>query len=175
MAVDTEIPRTRDCYTLVKGETITVTVDNNFVTSGWPGGIGAQWTTSSKDELMVTQSNGYVAGFLLWGSNESSDQFTAMTENQPYYRFGVLCYGSWIIVTPQYEVYTYASRQSGPLVPIVYNPSDKLRFSLRGLWTKEDEWTLSLDPRAPNLLYTGFVSQVPSASTGGYMTIQVSI
>jgi hypothetical protein len=175
MAVDTEIPRTRDCYTLVKGETITVTVDSNLATFGWQGGIGVQWAPSTKDELIVTLSTGYVAGFLLWGSNESSDQFTAMTANQPYYRFAVVGMGSWLILTQQFEVYTYASRQSGPLVPITYNPSDKLRFSLRGLWTKEDEWTLSGDPRAPNLLYTGFVSQVPSTSTGGYMTIQVSI
>jgi len=175
MSVDTEIPRTRDCYPLVKGDTLTVTVDSALVTNGWKGGIGVQWTTSVKDELMVTLSTGYVAGFLLWGSSESSDQFTAMTANQPYYRFGVLCFGSWLVVTLQYEQYTYASRQSGPLVPITYNPSDKLRFSLRGLWTKEDEFTLSGDPRAPNLLYTGFVSQVPSTSTGGYMTIQTSI
>jgi len=175
MAVDTGIPRTRDCYTLVKGDTFTVTVDNGLAVNGWRGGVGVQWTTSLKDEMMVTLSTGYVAGFLLWGSNESSDQFTSMTENQPYYRFAVLCFGSWLVVTQQYEVYTYASRQSGPLVPITYNPSDKLCFSLRGLWTKEDEFSLSGDPRAPNLLYTGFVAQVPSASTGGYMTVQVSI
>ena len=175
MAVDTEIPRTRDCYTLVKGETITVTVDAGLVSRGWSGGVGVQWASSLKDDLVVTLSNGYVAGFMLWGSNESSDQFTAMTANQPYYRFAVVGMGSWIILTQQYEVYTYASRQSGPLVPITYSPSDRLCFSLRGLWTNEDEWTLSSDPRAPNLLFTGFVSQVPSSSTGGYMTIQVSI
>ena len=174
MAVDTLIPRTRDCYTLVKGETFTVAVDENLVTQGWPGGIGVQWTPAGSDTLTVKASDGFVAGFLLWGSNESSDQFTAMTRNQPYYKFAVLCYGAWLICTTSFEQYTYASRQSGPLVPIVYNPSDRLVFSLRGLWTNEDEWTLSGDPRAPNVLFAGFVAQVPSATTGGYMTIQVA-
>jgi hypothetical protein len=175
MAVDTFIPRTRDCYTLVKGETFTATVDSNLATLGWPGGVGVQWTTSTKDEFMVTLSNGYVSGFLLWGSNESSDQFTSMTQNQPYYRFAVLCTGSWLMLTQQYEQYTYASRHVGPLVALTYNPDDKLLFSLRGYWTKEDEWTLSGDPRAPNTNVVGFVAQVPNASTGGYMTIQTAI
>jgi hypothetical protein len=175
MSVDTEIPRTRDCYTLVKGETFTPTVDANLAANGWLGGVGVAWASSSKDEFLVTLSDGYVAGFLVWGSNESSDQYTAMTRNQPYYRFATMGSGSWLIVTQQFEQYTYASRKVGPLVAITYSPSDRLRFSLRGFWTKEDEWTLSSDPRAPNLLFTGFVVQVPSASTGGYMTIQTSI
>jgi hypothetical protein len=175
MSVDTQIPRTRDCYTLVKGETFTPTVDENLSVLGWPGGIGVQWSNSDTDDRVVTLSDGYVAGFLIWGSNESSDQYTSMTQAQPYYKYAVMGFGSWLILTPQYEEFTYASRMSGPLVPIVYTPSQRLRFSLRGLYTSEDEWTLSGDPRAPNLLYVGFVSQVPSASTGGYMTIQISI
>ena len=36
-------------------------------------------------------------------------------------------------------------------------------------------WTPSGDPRAPNVLFVGFVAQVPAASTGGYMTIQTAI
>lgn len=175
MAVDTFIPRTRDCYTLVKGETITVTVDTSMATLGWPGGIGVQWTPAGSDTLTVTTSNGYVSGFLLWGSNEAGDQFTAMTRNQPYYRFAVLCMGAWVMLTQQYEQYTYASRQVGPLVPIVYKPTDALLFSLRGFWTKEDEWSASGDPRGSNTNLVGFVAQVPSATTGGYMTVQVAI
>lgn len=175
MSVDTKIPRTRDCYTLVKGETLTVSVDSNLSTLGWAGGIGVQWAVSSKDEFLVTTSTGYVAGFLLWGSNESSDKFTAMTANQPYYRFAVMGAGSWLILTTQFEQFTYISRHSGPLVPLVYQRSDRLRFSLRGLWTNEDEWSLSGDPRGENTLFTGFVAQTPTTSTGGYMTIQTSI
>lgn len=175
MAVDTKIPRTRDCYTLVKGDTSTVSVDSGLSTLGWAGGVGVQWTSSAKDDFIVTLSTGYVAGFLIWGSNESSDRFTAMTANQPYYRFAVMGSGSWVLLTTQFEIYSFASRQAGPLVPLVYLPSDRLRFSLRGLWTKEDEWELSGDPRGSNTLFTGFIVQVPTPSTGGYMTIQTSI
>jgi len=79
-------------------------------------------------------------------------------------------------VTSGYEKYTYASRVGpGPLVSISYVPSDRLVFSLRGLWTKEDEWSLSGDPRAPNDYYIGFVAQKPVHERNDYLTIQVSI
>ena len=130
---------------------------------------------SSKDEFLVTYSNGLYAGFLLWGSDESSDQFTAMTRNQPAYQFTTIGAGGWVIMTTSFEQYTYASRQSGPLVPIVYTASDRLVFSNRGFWTNQDEMTLSGDPRAPNNYYIGFVIQPPTPALSGYMTIQVSI
>lgn len=171
-----EQPRTRDCIILVKGDAYPVTVADAMATAGWQGGQGVQWAPSSKDEFLVTNSDGFYAGFMLWGSDESSDQFTAMTRNQPFYRFATVGAGGWHILTRSYEKYTYASRiGGGPLVPITYNASDKLVFSLRGFWTKEDEWTLSGDPRAPNSYYIGFVSQAPSALTEFYMGIQVSI
>jgi hypothetical protein len=81
-----------------------------------------------------------------------------------------------LILTKQYEQYTYESRVGGgSLVPIVYKPSDRLVFSLRGFFTPQDEWTLSGDPRGANDYFIGFVAQPPSAATNGYMTIQVSI
>lgn len=170
-----EIPRNRDCYVLVKDQTITVTVDTSLVSTGWTGGQGVMWAPSTKDELLVKRADGYASGFLLWGSNEISDQFTAITGSQSFYRFGVLGTGSWMITTTAFETHTYASRQVGPLVPLTYNVNDRLRFSLRGLWTKEDEWTLSGDPRAPNTFYFGTVSQTPTADRNNHMTIQVVI
>lgn len=171
-----EQPRTRDCIILTKGDAYPVTVDTSLANGGWKGGQAVQWVASVKDEFLVTNSDGLYAGFLLWGSDESSDQFTAMTRNQPAYRFATVGAGGWIIMTTSFEQYTYASRiGGGPLVPIVYHASDRLVFSLRGYWTKEDEWTLSGDPRAPNTYFIGFVVQAPSAITEGYMTIQVSI
>jgi hypothetical protein len=167
--------RTRDCIVLVKGDSYSVTVDDAMVTGGWPGGQGVQWTSSDKDEPKVTYSDGYYAGFLLWGSDETPDRYTAMTRNQPVYQFTTLGAGGWIIMTRTFETYTYASRVSGPLVPITYNASDRLVFSLRGYFTKEDEWTASGDPRAPNNYYIAFVVQAPSVATDGYMTLQVSI
>lgn len=170
-----EQARTRDCIILFKGPTYPVTVDESMAVGGWKGGQGVRWSASTKDEFMVSYADGRYGGFLLWGSDESSDQFTGMTRNQPSYRFAVSGVGGWIIMTTTFERYTYASRQAGPLVEINYQPSDRLVFSLRGYWTKEDEWTLSGDPRAPNDLYVGFVAQRPTASNGYYMTIQVSI
>lgn len=171
-----EQPRTRDCVILVKGDAYPVAIDDNLAINGWKGGQAVQWTSSPKDEFLVTYSDGLYAGFMLWGSDESSDQYTAMSRNQPVYRFATVGAGGWQILTTSYERYTYASRVGGgPLVPIDYQESDRLLFSLNGFWTKEDEWTLSGDPRAPNSYYIGFVSQAPTILTNFYMGIQVSI
>jgi hypothetical protein len=168
-------PRTRDCIILVKGDAITVAVSETFATEGWQGGSGVQWVPPVHGLPTVARSDGYYAGFALWGSDESSDQYTAMTRQFPTYKFLVLGSGGWLIMTRSFERYTYASRQVGPLVPLTYTASDRLVFSLRGYWTKEDEWTLSGDPRAPNTYYIGFVSQPPSLVTENFMTVQVSI
>lgn len=170
-----ELFRTRDCVVWVKGETLTVSVDHELILNGWKGGSGVTFAPITQDQILVTRTNGLGGGFVLWGSDESSDQFTGMTANQPYYGFAVLGMGAWLIGTPTFEKYTYASRQAGPLVPIAYSADDQLFFSLRGFWTKEDEWTLSGDPRAPNDNVMGFVAERPSNVTNGYMTIQVDI
>ncbi len=171
-----EIFRTRDVVVFFKGSTITVDVTANDSIAGWRGGQGFQWTPPIGDQLLATASDGLYGGFALWGSDESSDEFTAMTRNQPTYRYVVLGAGGWIIATSSYEKFTYASRTGGgPLVPLTYNASDRLVFSLRGLWTKEDEWTLSGDPRAPNNYFIGFVAQRPTGGNNNYLSIQVSI
>ena len=171
-----ELVRNRDCIILVKGDSYTVAVDADFAAQGWQGGSGIQWTTSVGGLPTVKRSDGYYCGFALWGSNESSDEFTAMSGQFPTYRYLVLGAGGWHISTRSFERFTYASRTGpGPLVPLVYKASDRLVFSLRGFWTKEDEWTLSGDPRAPNQFYLGFVSQAPSAATSQYLSVQVSI
>jgi hypothetical protein len=100
----------------------------------------------------------------------------ATTRNQPTYRYVVLMAGGWMIATLNFEKYTYASRTGGgPLVPISYTASDRLVLSLNGLLTKEDEWTLAGDPRAPNNYYIAFVAQAPIPERNNYMTVQVSI
>ena len=167
--------RTRQCVILVKGDAYPVSIDPKMAALGWQGGQGVQWMASDKDEFLVTYSDGLYAGFLLWGSDESSDQFTAMTRNQPAYQFTTVGAGGWVIMTTAFEQYTWQSRQSGPLVPITYTASDRLVFSLRGFWTNQDEWSLSGDLRAPNNYFIGFVVQSPSTVTDGFMTIQVSI
>lgn len=168
--------RTRDCIILVKGDSFAVAIDPSLATSGWRGGQGVQWASAPRDEPTVKASDGYYAGFALWGSDESSDQLTAMTRQFPTYQYLVLGAGGWLIATTSYERYTWASRNSGgPLVPIEYHASDRLLFSNRGFWTKEDEWTLSGDPRAPNAYYIAFLCQAPTDANNQHMTLQVSI
>jgi len=170
-----ELSRTRDLVILFKGDTTTPTLSESMRQRGWIGGQGVQWEAPARDDFRVTFSDGLYAGFMLFGSDESSDKFTSMTGNQVVYAAGAIGFGGWLITTVAFEKYTYASRQAGPLVEITYNSSDRVLFSLRGLWTKEDEWTLSADSRAPNGYFIGYVIQPPSTLTGGHMTIQTSI
>ena len=170
----TEIFRTRDVVVFSKGKTYPVMIDPTLATGGWPGGQGVKWLDDpSNDTFKVTYSDGPYGGFLLWGSNESSDQFISYTGNQPTYKFAVMCVGAgWIVSTSSFELYTWARRQGGPLVPNVYVPGQELRFSLRGLFTNEDEWTASSDPRAPNDWVIGTVVSIPSSVTNNYLTLR---
>ncbi len=170
-----EIVRNRDCIALYKGDTFPVITSDTLVNQGWQGGQGVMWTPGPGPDPMVGIADGYYAGFVLFGSNEVADQYTAYTGQYTAYRYLVVCAGGWIITTRTFETYTYASRQVGPLVPLTYSYNDKLYFSLRGYWTKEDEWTLSGDPRAPNTFNVGAVIKAPSPETNGYLTVEVSI
>lgn len=171
-----DILRSRDCTVLFYGDRQTVTVDQAMITGGWPGGQGVRWVNapSGVDDRIVTYSNGLYGGFLVWGSDESGDQFTAMTRQQPYWRYATMFSGGCLISTSSYEKYTYASRLGGPLVPLIYAPNDILYFSLRGLWTKEDELTLSGDPLAP-CFFVGFVAQTPKPVNNFFLGIQTGL
>ena len=175
-----DIIRGRNCVIFINGDTQTVTVDAAMLAGGWVGGQGVQWVHSSTDERTVTYSKGLYGGFLLWGSNESADQFTAMTGQFLKYQEAVIVSGRAIMSTVAYEKYTYASRVAhalnplAPLVPLVYAPKDLLYFSLRGLWTKEDELTLSGDPLAP-CFFTGFCAQRPKENNQFFLGIQTSM
>ncbi len=170
-----EILRTRDVVVLFKGDAYPVAIDPAMRANGWAGGQGVRWVDSPLDEFRVGYSDGLYGGFLLWGSDEAADKFTAMTGQQPTYGYAVMCAGGWLISTSTYEKYTYASRVAGPLVPITYTVGERLLFSLRGLFTNEDEWALSLDPRAPNTYYIANVVQVPSAANNNFILLQTSI
>ena len=167
-----EIYRSRDCILFVKGDSLTVVPDDELIQNGWTGGSGVAWADSSSDEFRVKRSDGEFGGFLVWGSNESADQYTGMTGQFTYYGYGQVFFGGNILSTSSYEQYTWASRQAGPLVPLVYAPQDKLYFSLRGFWTKEDEWTASGDPRAPNTNVAAIVVQAPKANNRNFLAIQ---
>jgi len=171
----TKFPRDRDCYTLFKGDAFPVSITATLAQQGWQGGQAVQWVDSNHDEFLVGPSDGLYGGFLVWGSNEASDQLTSLTAWQPTYGTAVLGVGGWLIATRTYERYTYVSRVSGPLVPLTYVTGERLRFSLRGYWTNQDEWTLSGDPRGSNGYYVGSVAQTPTVENNFYLTIQTSI
>lgn len=174
MKLLTEIIRARDVIIFFKGDSYTVTVSQDMVAQGWPGGQGVMWVPGVNDERTVTFSDGRYGGFLVWGSDEEADKRTAMSENQTLYRFATFFAGGSLLSTTTYERYTWLSRQAGPLVPLVYQPNDILYFSLRGYWTNEDEATLSGAAYAPNF-FTGFVAQVPKASNNFYLGIQTGL
>jgi hypothetical protein len=170
-----EIPRTRDVIIFTKDLSIPVMLDDTIVRAGWVGGQGVTWTPSPDDNFLATFSDGTFGGFLLWGSDESSDQFSAYTKNQPTYQFGVVGVGSWCISTIAYEKYTLESRMAGPLVLNTYIVGHRLHFSNRGLFTPQDEFTISGDPRAPNIFFVGSIIQAPGPSNNNYLTAQTTI
>jgi hypothetical protein len=169
-----DIIRGRDCTLFIKGDAQTVAVSPALLSGGWVGGQGVTWTTSLPDTPTVTYSNGLYGGFMIWGSDEASDQYTAMTGQQLKYGYGVMMVGRALLSTIAYEQYTYASRLVGPLVPIMYQPSQILYLSLRGYWTNEDELTLSGNPLAP-AFFTGFVAQKPKVNNQMRLGIQTSM
>jgi len=170
----TEIIRGRDCITFFKGDLYTVTPSDTLMAAGWNGGTGVMWVPGVNDERTVGLSDGHYGGILIWGSDELADQYNSQTGNQVSCRYATFMSGGGLISTSSYERYTWASRQLGPLVQIIYRPNDFLYFSLRGLWTNEDEATLSGALYAPNF-FTGYVAQVPKASNNGYLGIQTGL
>ena len=168
-------PRTRDVIVIVKDITFPVRIDDALAQNGWPGGQAVQWAPSNSDGFHVEASDGILTSFLLWGSNEEADQLISYVENQPKYRFAVGCIGSWIISTSTFERYTLQSRLAPPLVENVYVPGEKVRVSLRGYFTSQDEWTISGDPRAPNDNVVGTVIQAPATYNNNYLMLQTSI
>lgn len=169
LVVDPDIVRERDVVVFSKGDSFSVMVDSGLVSSGWPGGQGVRWASPpiNSDTFFVTVSNGAGWGFLLWGSNESSDQFISYTRNQPTYQFATYCFGVWVISTRTFETFTRASRVSGPLVPIVYTAGQPLFFSLRGFFTNEDE--------SGQEIVVGSVCQVPSSTNNNYLGVQTQM
>ena len=172
-----EIFRTRDCIVHFKGDTYPVAVDPAMIAAGWRGGQAVMWTDSPLDEFRVTFSNGLYGGFLLWGSDESSDQLTASSGNQLVYGYAILCAGGWVASFANYEKYTWDSRHGigPPNVPIVYHVGERLVFSNRGLYTNENEWAKVHDPRGDNTYYSGYLIQVPRAENDYYLVVQCSI
>jgi hypothetical protein len=163
-----DIVRGRDCVVFGKGDAYAVAVNSAMLAGGWAGGQGVQWVDSIDDIFTVTYSVGLYGGFLIWGSDESADQYVSSTRSQLVYGTAVMMAGNALISTSSYEKYTYASRIGpGPLVPLVYIAGEPLYFSLRGLWTKEKE--------VASNFFTGFVAQVPKPINQFFLGIQTGL
>jgi hypothetical protein len=170
-----DLVRSRDCVVFVKDDTFPVRVDGAMLQAGWPGGQGVQWVDVSSDHFTVTYSTGLFGGFLVWGSDESADQHVSSTRGSIYYGDAVLFAGSPLLSTSSYEQFTYASRLGGPpFIPLAYAPNDPLYFSLRGLWTKEDELSLSGSGLAP-AVSVGWVTQTPQTVNQFFLGIQATL
>lgn len=168
-----EIFRTRDCILWSKRDLTTVVVSNDMVANGWAGGQGVQWFGVVGDERVVTYSEGHFGGYLVWGSDESADQYTAMTRQHLTYQYGVMAFGGSLMATTTYERYTYNSRLSGgPLIALTYTANVPLYLSLRGLWTLEDELSLVSSPLAPAPV-AGFAAQIPKSVNSNFLGVQV--
>jgi hypothetical protein len=170
-----DLPRTRDVIVFTKDLSFPVMVEEVMTRGGWPGGQGVAWASSASDNFLVTYSDGTYGGFLLWGSDESADQYIAQTRNQPTYNFGVACFGTWVISTAAYERYTLESRRAPPLVANSYSVGQRLRFSLRGLLTPQDEWSIAGDSRAPNDFLVATVIQAPSGQNNQHLMVQTAL
>jgi hypothetical protein len=169
-----EIIRSRDCVVFFKGDSQPVIVSPDMLRLGWSGGQGVQWVDSTTDERMVTFSSGLYGGFLIWGSDESADQFTSMTRQQLVYQYAIMLSGGCLMTTTSYERYTYSSRTSGgPLVSLIYEANDFLYLSSRGIWTKENEMNI-IDP-STSAFFTGFVAQVPKLANNFSLGVQTSM
>jgi hypothetical protein len=168
-----DVIRGRDLVLFGKGDSHVVTVNAEMIEGGWAGGTGVTWVDSSHAEPVVGYSNGLFGGFMLYGSDESADQYKSDTRRQlAHPQSAVMMSGTAIISTSSYERYTYASRVSGSLEPLVYAARDPLYFSRRGLWTKEDESSQgSVLPFAP-AFSCGVVMATPSAVNQYFLGIQ---
>lgn len=171
-----DIVRGRDCVVFSKGDCYAMSVSSAMLAGGWVGGQGAQWSSfTDPDKPILTYSSGLFGGFMLWGSNEAADQYTAMTTQYLRYGYGVLMAGRSIMSTIAFEQFSYASRiGGGSLVPLVYSPNDLLFMSSRGYWTKEDELTMSGSSLAP-AIPCGIVAQVPTAVNRFYLGVQTKL
>lgn len=170
-----EIFRSRDCIIFFPGDSQPVAVSPIMASGGWQGGQGVQWVDLPGVDRAVTYSNGLYGGFLVWGSDETGDDYASTTRSQKVYQYATMFSGGALMATRTYERYTWASRtMGGALVSLNYRAQDILYLSLRGWWTKEDELTLSGSPYAP-CFFTGFVAQTPKESNSYFMGIQTGM
>lgn len=176
---------TRDCSIFHKGDSMPMRINAAMAARGWPGGTFVRWIDDGTGEPCVTIADGRYCGFSPWGSNETADQYTSMTQTFPKNLFITLFYGGNYFATLSYEHYTYISRHGGgPLVPLVYAPQQFLYVSENGLVTNQDESDLAVNPGhlfpdgtpiVDRFLYFGICSLPPSGATENRLYVQSNV
>lgn len=175
----------RQCAIFHKGDTMPIRISASLAASGWLGGQFVKWIDDGSGQPVVAMADGRYCGFMPFGSSEPSDQYTAMTNQNPLYKYVVMFFGGNYAATTTNERYTYTSRHGGgPLVPLVYNSQDFLYVSENGKLTNQDESNPLVNPGglfpdgSPILvpfLQFGICAVPPSAATKDYLHMQTNV
>lgn len=130
----------RDFAALKKADSFPAKASAALVASGWNGGQCARWVDDGNGFMCLALADGRYCGFMPFGSNESGDQYTALTDSGVTYKYVTLFFGGGIGYTRTYERDSYISRNGGgPLVPLVYMSQSILYVSGNGNITIENE------------------------------------
>lgn len=174
----------RDLVFYHKGDTITPAVSADLAARGWAGGEFARWVDAGNGELTVDIADGRYCGFFGFGSDESGDQYTAITGQNTHYRYATVFFGGNVIYTRTYETIGYLGRNGlGPATPLVYEPNQHLYISENGRITNEDESDTILfpvhtfpdgSPITVPFVFFGIVSVPPSAASLNYLGVQTN-
>mgnify|MGYP000908261228 CR=1 FL=1 len=174
----------RDVALFHRGDSATFKVSAAAAAAGWSGGTFMKWVDDGSGEPTLGIADGRYCGFAAFGSDEPGDRFTAMTGQNPHYRYAALYFGGNFLATRTYEKYTYASRHSGPLVPLSYHAQQFLYVSENGKLTPEDESDVAVNasgefpdgsPITERFLFFGLCAVPPSSKTNGYVYVQTNV
>lgn len=175
----------RECPIFHKGDSMPIRISSSLASSGWLGGQFVKWVDDGSGQPVVALADGRYCGFMPFGSSEPSDQYTAMTNQNPLYKYVTLFFGGNFLATTTYERYTYISRHAGPpYVPLVYSAQDFLYVSENGKITNQDESDPAVNPGglfpdgSPILvrfLQFGICSVPPSAASKDYLFAQTNV
>lgn len=168
-----------------KGDSMSMKIDAAMARKGWPGGTFVRWIDDGSGEPCTTIADGRYCGFTPWGSSEPADQYTAITQTNPKYRYITLFFGGNFVATTTFERFTYKSRHGlAPSTPLVYSPQDFLYVSENGFPTIEDESNVLVNPGhlfpdgSPIIvpfLYFGLCAVPPSALTEDRLYVQSNV
>ena len=150
------------------------------------GGTFVRWIDDGSGDLTVTKANGVYCGFIAFGSSESGDQLTALTNQNTHYRYAILNFGGNVIYTRTYERFTYQSRHGlTPPTPLVYTANQALYVSENGKMTTEDESDPAVQgipvpvfpdgsPIVVRFVFFGVCAVPPSSATSDFIAVQTN-